>query len=94
MGGIIGGMLVFYILCKPLEWVLLKRLFKGFNAIVVISSIVVFCTIFILWYLKRNEPYAFHPSLLVDYFAAALILPVVRIFVNKRKEKKQAQLET
>ena len=93
MGGIIGGMLVFYILCKPLEWLLLKRLFKSFNVIVVIISIVIFSTIFILWYLKRNEPYAFHPSFFVDYFAAAVILPVVRIFINTRKAKKQAQPE-
>jgi hypothetical protein len=91
MGGILGGLLAFYILCKPLEWALLKRFFTSFNVIVVFSSAIVFFAILILWYLKRNEPYAFHPSLFVDYFLAAIILPSVRIFFNKRKTKKQSQ---
>lgn len=91
MGGVLGGLLAFYILCKPLEWALLKRFFTSFNAVVMISSGIVFFAVLILWYLKRNEPYAFHPSLFVDYFLAVVILPLVRIFFNKRKAKKQAQ---
>lgn len=93
MGGILGGLLAFYILCKPLEWVLLKRFLKSFNALVMLSSTIVFFAILILWYLKRNEPYAFHPSLFVDYFLAAVILPSARIFLNKRKAKKQVKSE-
>ena len=93
MGGILGGLLAFYILCKPLEWLLLKRFFKNFNTVVILSSAIVFFAILILWYLKRNEPYAFHPSWFVDYFLAAVILPLARIFLNKRKTKKQAQSE-
>lgn len=91
MGGVLGGLLAFYILCKLLEWALLKRFIKNFSSIVITSTVIVFFVILILWYSKRNETYAFHPSLFVDYFLAAVILPSIRILLNKRKAKKQDQ---
>ena len=94
MGGIVGGILAFYILCKPLEWGLLKRFFNGYSAIVLCSSAIVFFSILILWYFNRSASYAFHPSLFFDYFLAAIILPLVRIFLHKRKAKKLAQMES
>lgn len=93
MGAILGGMLAFYILCKPIEWALLKRFLNSFNAIVIYSSGIVFLALLTAWYFKRNEPYAFHPSMFVDYFLAAIILPCVRIMLYKRKMKKAISIE-
>lgn len=88
IGSVIGGMLVIYLLSKLLEWVLLKRIMRSYCSMIYLSSAVVFSTICIAWYIKRNEVYAFQPALLVAYFMAALILPYIRRFFYKRKAKK------
>lgn len=87
MGAVLGGGLAIYLLCKILEWALLKRFLSNYNIMIFLSSAVIFFTICITWYIKRNEAYAFHSALLIDYFIAALILPFIRSFLRKRKAK-------
>lgn len=86
MGAVLGGMLAIYLLCKVLEWTLLKRIIKTHSTILFLSSAVVFTAICIAWYIKRSEAYAFNPALLIDYFIAAVILPFIRFFLHKRKK--------
>lgn len=88
MGAILGGMLVIYLLCKVLEWALLKRILSSHFVMVSLSSLLIFFVIFIAWYVKKDEAYAFHPAMLVDYFLAAVILPFIRSIWHKRKKKK------
>lgn len=87
MGAVLGGMLVIYLLCKAFEWALLKRVLSNYNAMIFLSSALIFSAICIAWYVNRNKAYAFQPAMLVDYFIAALGLPLIRCFWHKRKAK-------
>lgn len=91
VGGIIGGLIVFYLLGKAVEWAILKHFVKGYGTMAWISSIAVFCAVFVLWWTQRNEVHAFHPAMFVDYIVAAILLPFARIIWRKRSEAKASR---
>ena len=90
MGEVIGGMLVFYLLGKLLEWAILKRFIRSYAAMVSASALGVFALVCLGWFSQRHEPHIFHPAMLISYFIAAALLPFIRIIWRNRKLKKAA----
>lgn len=89
MGAIAGGLIVFYLIGKVVEWLFWKRIFTKYSVMVWISSLSVFFIIFALWFIQKDKPFAFHPAMFVDYAIACAVLPFIRISWRKRKDKKQ-----
>lgn len=87
IGGVMGGFLVIYLLCKVIEFALLKRILKNYNAMIFLSSVVIFSTICIAGYIDRNNLHAPGPNLIMICFIAALALPFIRKIVHNRKAK-------
>lgn len=90
MGEVIGGMLVFYLVGKLLEWAILKRLISSYATMVSVSALGIFALVSLGWFFQRNEPHIFHPAMLISYFIAAVLLPFIRILWQNRKLKKAA----
>jgi hypothetical protein len=88
MGAIAGGMVVFFLLGKMIEWAILKRVPVSYGIMVWASSLVGLALVFGLWFMRRDAPYAFNPAMFIDYSIAAILLPVLRTFWRKRKEAK------
>lgn len=93
MGAIIGGLIIFYIIGKVIEWAVLKRVFDNYRIMFWASSLSVFAIIFTLWFFKRDKAYAFHPAMFIDYAIAGTILPIIRIIWRNRKEAKESRSE-
>lgn len=90
MGEVIGGMLVFYLVGKILEWAILRRVIKNYAAMVSASSLGIFTLVCLAWLSQRHQEHIFHPAMLISYFIAALLLPFVRVLWRNRKTKKAA----
>ena len=86
VGAVIGGMVAFYLSGKLLEWAVIKRVVKSYPAMVWLSSIVTLAAIALLWYSRRDEAYAFHPAMFIDYTIAAFLLPIIRTVWRRRKK--------
>jgi hypothetical protein len=86
VGAVIGGMVAFYLIGKLLEWTFIKRVVRSYSAMVWLSSIVTLAAIALLWYARRDEAYAFHPAMFIDYTIAAILLPIIRIVWRRRKK--------
>lgn len=86
VGAVIGGMIAFYLIGKLLEWAIIKRVVKSYPAMVWLSSLIALAAIALLWYARREEAFAFHPAMFIDYTIAALLLPVVRTLWRRRKK--------
>ena len=89
MGAIVGGVIIFYLLGKVVEWAVWTRVFRNFNVTVWASSLSVLLLIFVLWFIQRDKPYALNPAMLIDYTIASFILPLIRMFWNKKKTHKK-----
>lgn len=91
MGAVAGGLVIFYLIGKVIEWIVWKRIIKSYGLMVWVSSISISALVFVLWFLQQGKAYAFHPAMLINYFMAGIILPILRIFWQKRKEAKTSQ---
>lgn len=86
VGAVIGGMVAFYLIGKLLEWAVIKRVVNSYSTMVWLSSIVTLTAIALLWYSSREEAYAFHPAMFIDYTIAAILLPITRTVWRRRKK--------
>lgn len=78
IGSVLAGVLVIYIISKLAEWAFLKRVVKSHPVMVGLSTVVSFLVIFALWHSGKDKPYAVHPSLLLDFLLASVLLIVGR----------------
>lgn len=88
MGAILGGMLIFYLLGKILEWTFLSRVFSNRAIVIFVSSFLVFLLLCLLWYANRGQLYA-QPGMLIDYFVAAILLPLFRMGWSSLQENRR-----
>jgi hypothetical protein len=93
MGAIVGGMIGFYLLSKAIEWIILKRIVSKYALMVWISPVTIFGAMFVSYTSNPDGFYAFHPAMFIDYFIAAILLPIIRIFWRKRKEAKLSKAD-
>lgn len=93
MGAIAGGMIGFYLISKAIEWLILKRIVSKYALMVWISPAAIFSAMLVSYTSNPDGFYAFHPAMFIDYFIAAILLPVIRIFWRKRKEAKLSKAD-
>ena len=87
-GAILGGMLVVYLIGRLLEIILLKRVISSFTTKVFSSAAIVFLGVALLWLSSRGKPYgtsAFNGATLFFFFVAAVLVPLLRSFLHKRR---------
>ncbi|QGM46617.1 hypothetical protein [Methylocystis heyeri] len=86
-GGILGVMLVLYLLSRLIEWVLLKRFLMNPFAKVWVGSALAFCAVAALFIIPNGEGISPAPSLVVQTCLAAILLPVFRSGWRKLKHR-------
>lgn len=79
MGEILGGMLIIYTISKIAEAVILKRVYSNFSSMVIASSVLIFSVIATVRLVTGDNYRTFPIGMLISYFLAASILPVIRI---------------
>lgn len=92
MGAILGGMLIFYLLGKILEWTFLNRVFSNRTIVICVSSFLILLLLSLLWYANRGQSYA-QPGMLVDYFVEAILLPLFRMGWSSLQENRRRNLQ-
>jgi hypothetical protein len=78
-GSIIGAMLIIYLICKAIEWVVLKRIGTSQSSMVLTSTSITFLLLAALWVSGLGTPTAKGPSFLLAIFFGAVILAIIRL---------------
>ena len=96
MGEIIGSMLAAYVICRILEWVILKRVIRNHAWMVVVSAIAV-GALFLVAFRYRAEALGSFDSnderLLGAQIIAVILLPIIRILWKKLRPKVESSQE-
>jgi len=91
MALIFGSMIGSYLICKVIEWIIIKRIIKNYNAMVIISAVIVAILCVLAWRYRMNiqGSYSYDDrTQLGAQVIGSLALPFVRIFWNKRRVAK------
>ena len=86
MAGVLGTAAALYILCRTLEWLIVKRVVRNYTAMVFVSPLILTALILVLWLINvsRGVPDAERQfAFIINLVIAAIILPFIRLIGTK-----------